>query len=82
MDDGLHQRAGVGLVVDGEARLVADGLGLAAQDAGEDAVEGSHLQVAGALLAHEAGNALLHLAGRLVGEGQGEDVPGGQLFLL
>ena len=81
-DDVLHQRAGIALVVDGEVRLVADGCRLAAQDTCEDAVESAHLQIAGTLVAHQSGDALLHLASRLVGEGQGEDIPRCQIVLL
>ena len=56
-------------VVDGEAVGVAQAVAVGAQHAGEDRVEGAHPDVA-CLGAHQLDDALLHLACRLVGEGQ------------
>ena len=80
--DALDQGAGIGLVVDGEVGRKTYLLGLGSQYAGKDGMEGAHLQVAGRLLTDKLADAFLHLAGCLVGEGQGEDVPGLQTFLL
>ena len=76
LDDGLHQRTGIRLVVDGEIRVIAYMLGLGPQDTGEHAVEGTHLQIPRLLLAHQPAYALLHLTGSLVGKRQRENLPG------
>ena len=77
-----HQALAVGGVVDREGRLQAEPGRLAAQDPHARRVERHHPHRLGAR-ADEVGDPLLHLAGRLVGEGDGEDlagldVPGGQ----
>ena len=64
----------VRVVVDGEAVAIAEQSGVAAQDAGTDAVKGAH-PLRG-FAAHEFLGALAHLFGGLVGEGQGHDLPG------
>ena len=81
LDDGPHQRTCIRLVIDGEVRVEADVLSLCPQDTGEDTVERSHLQISGALLAHQPAYTLLHLPGRLVGKGQRQDLPGGHPLL-
>ena len=63
-------------VEDGEARLEADELGVAAQDLDADGVEGAEPRHALDGAADEIADALLHLARRLVGEGDGEDLAG------
>ena len=78
LEDQLDQAPRVAVVVDGEVGLVAQRLALLAQDAREDGVERAHIESAGALVAHDLGHALLHLPCGLVGEGQGQDVPGVQ----
>ncbi len=80
--DERHQALGVGRVVDRERGREAEPLGLAAQDAHARAVEGGDPHGVGAR-ADQALDALLHLTGGLVGEGDrqdlaGVDVPGGQ----
>ena len=75
LDDALHQRAGISLVVDGEVGVEADVLGLSPQDAGKHRVEGAHLQPGGTVLPHQAPYAFLHLAGSLVGKRQRQDIP-------
>ena len=74
LDDALYQALGVRSVVDGEVGCEADGLCLHTENAREDGMEGTHPQVAGTL-SHLAGDALLHLAGGLVGKGQRQDAP-------
>ena len=76
LDDTLHQRTGIGLVVNSKIGVIAYRLGLGTQYTGKDGVEGAHLQIAGLVQPHQPPYALLHLAGRLVGKGQGQDVPG------
>ena len=73
--DRLDQRHLVGPVVDGEAPGEADGGAVAPQDPGADGVEGADGRLARRLLADEPGDPLAHLAGRLVGEGDGHDLP-------
>ena len=77
-----HQALGVGLVVDGERRGVAEPPGLPAQDAHAGRVERHHPHGPG-LRADQRGDPGGHLPGRLVGEGDGQDllrrhVPGGE----
>ena len=71
--DGAH---GIGRIVDGESRGKADGVGELPQEADEDGMEGAHPDAAGLALPHHLADALLHLAGRFLGKGQGQD-PGG-----
>ncbi len=68
-----HQALGIRLVVDGERRRVAEPLRLPAQDAHAGRVEGHHPHGPGPR-AHQGGHARRHLAGRLVGEGDGQDL--------
>ena len=60
-------------VEDGEVALQPDQLGVAAQDLHADRVEGAEPRHALDHLADHRADALLHLARRLVGEGDGED---------
>ena len=69
----LHEPQLVGLVVDGEVRPVAEPRRLAAEDAAAGGVEGHHPAGAGGR-ADEILDALAHLGGRLVREGDGEDL--------
>ncbi|GAB3997915.1 hypothetical protein GCM10029992_22250 [Glycomyces albus] len=75
LDDLGEQAAGVVGVVDGEARLPAEPVGLAAQDAQARGVEGHDPHGPGAG-ADEIGDALAHLGGGLVGEGDRQDLAG------
>ncbi len=75
-----HQPLGVGLVVDREGRLHPEVAGLAAQDAHAGGVEGAHPHRLGPA-ADQSGDPLLHLAGGLVGEGDGEHRAGMHLAL-
>ena len=68
LNDSLHQRTGICLVVYSEIRLKTESISLRAQDTCEDRVECSHLQIAYTLVAHQASYALLHLAGSLIGK--------------
>ena len=60
-------------IEDGEIGLEADQLGMAAQDAGADGVEGAEPRHALDAGADQLADALLHLAGGLVGEGHRQD---------
>ena len=80
-DDALHQRACIGLVVDGEVGIEANALSFNSQDAGKHAVECTHLQAYGPVLPYQPSYAFLHLAGSFVGEGQRQDVPWFQTLL-
>ena len=74
--DLLHQRLLVVRVVDDEVRVEADGRAVAAQDPGAQGMEGAHGHLAAGLLADQADDAGPQLRGGLVGEGDGEDLPG------
>src|SRR5262245_18754520 len=69
----LHEANLVGLVVDREVRAVAEPLRLSAQDASAGGVEGKDPEAASAR-PQEVPQALAHLAGSLVREGNGEDL--------
>ena len=60
-------------VEDGEVRLQADQLGMAAQDAGGDRMEGAEPDFVGGIADHRL-QPLAHFARRLVGEGDREDL--------
>lgn len=75
LDDGAYQALAVGRVVDGELMREPQHIGLGMEDAQEQGVERTHPQPARPFGAHLAGDARLHLARRLVGKGQGQDVP-------
>ena len=68
-------------VVDGEVLCEAQPLGVGAQHAHAHRVEGGHPHAPRAR-AHELRQTLAHLGGRLVGEGDGEDLPRGRQVLL
>ena len=76
LDHLLQQADLVVGVEDGEAGLEADQLGMAAQDLGRDRVKRAEPRHALGDRPGEQRHALLHLARRLVGEGDGEDLPG------
>ncbi len=67
------EAVGVGLVVDGERGAVTEPRGVPTQDAHAGGVEGGDPHALGHR-AHQGSHALLHLVGRLVGEGDGEDL--------
>ena len=69
----LDQADLVVLVEDGEVRLEPDQLGVAAQHARGERVEGAEPQALGGA-ADQRRDPVLHLARRLVGEGDGEDL--------
>ena len=75
LDDCLHQRSCVTLVVDGEVWIIADFLCLCPQNACKHAVECAHLQVSRLFLAHQPAYAFLHLARCLVGKRQRQYIP-------
>jgi hypothetical protein len=74
LDDLLEQADLVVGVEDGEVGPEAGQFGVAAQDLDADGVEGAEPGHALDRLADEKADALLHLAGGLVGEGDGEDL--------
>ena len=76
LNNRLHQRSRIRLVVDGKVGVKANVLRLGPENAGKHAVEGAHLKVACLLLAHQSANALLHLSRRLVGKRQCQNLPG------
>ena len=63
------------VIQDGEAGFQADQLGVAAQDLGGDGMESAEPAQALGLAADQVGDPLAHLARRLVGEGDGEQLP-------
>ena len=73
--DLLHKALGVVVIIDGEVGAKSQLVGVLAQDAHAHGVEGAHPHATGA--AGEQGvQALAHLGGGLVGEGDGEHLPG------
>jgi hypothetical protein len=78
----LEHALGVALVVDRVARRAARVAGVRAQDPRAQCVEGAERDGAGELRADAAGEPLAHLAGRLVGEGDRQDLPGVGYALL
>ena len=68
------------LVVDGEVGVEGHALAVAAQDAGANGVEGAHSD-GGAASRQQAVQAVAHFPGRLVGESDGQDLPGGDTAL-
>ena len=70
----LHEPDLVGLVVDREVRAVAEPLRLAAEDAAARGVEGEDPERPAPVRAEQPLQALRHLAGRLVREGDREDL--------
>ena len=75
-DDGLYQAPGVDGVIDGKGGREPEHLRLAPEDACKKGMKGAHPQVPGQCRIHHGADALLHLIGRLVGEGQGQDAMG------
>ena len=75
-------------VENGEGRLEVDELGMAAQDLDADGVERAEPRHAFDRAADQLADALLHLARRLVGEGDGEDLrragrgPGSRIWAM
>ncbi len=76
LDHLLDQSDDVVGVENGEIRAQADQFGMAAQELDADRVEGAEPGHALDGAADEHADALLHLARRLVGEGDGEDLAG------
>ncbi len=74
-DHHLHQTQGVRLVVDAEGSGHTEPAGFLAQDANAGAVEGGH-QHGSRGRTHKFRHTILHLRGSLIGEGDGEDLPG------
>ena len=79
-DDVPGQADGVGLVVDGEVALVAQPGGVPAQHADTRGVEGRHPHPPGHRTDQRL-HPLAHLLGRLVGEGDGQDLERGHALL-
>ena len=73
--DDLDQTARIGVVVDGERALVPEAVAVGPEDADARGVEGGHPH-APAPRADQSGDPLAHLLRRLVGEGDGEYLPG------
>ena len=72
----LDQRARVTFVINGKVVIEADMLSLRSQDSGEDAVEGTHIEMLGKIISHQFSDTFLHLPCRLVGKGERHDAPG------
>jgi hypothetical protein len=82
LHDVHHQRLDVGLVENREAGLVAQLAVLLADDVQAQVVKGGDRQAAALAGAQQGADALLHLAGGLVGEGHGDDVLGADAAIL
>ena len=75
LDDSLYNIFGIGGVVYGKILLIISAFDFPAEDFHKDGMERAHPQLRGILFADLLGDTLLHLPRRLVGEGDGEDVP-------
>ena len=80
-DDGLQQVLAVAGFVDGERIGEPDLFGVLAQDARKDRVERTHADIAAAVIGDHLCDALAHLLGGLVGEGERQDVEGRHALL-
>ena len=76
LDDGLDERARVALVVDGKVVGETYVLSLGSENARENAVESSHIEMLRQFLSHEFADAFFHLSCSLVGKGERHDAPG------
>ena len=72
----LDQRARVTFVINGKVVVEADILSLRSQDSGEDAVEGTHIEMLCEIISHQFPDTFLHLPCRLIGKGERHDAPG------
>ncbi len=79
--DVLHEALRVVVVVDREVGLVAQKLAVLAQHAHAHGVEGADPHAAGASR-QEVAQTLAHLGGRLVGEGDRQDLPGAHALVV
>ena len=76
LDDGLDERARVALIVDGKVVGETYVLSLGSENARENAVESSHIEMLRQFLSHEFADAFFHLSCSLVGKGERHDAPG------
>jgi hypothetical protein len=76
LEDAVHHRALISVVVDDEAPLEPSGLVVAAEQADADRVEGADPEILADVRPEQLIEPGLHLAGGLVGEGDGEDAVG------
>ena len=74
-DGALHRPAGIQFIVDGEGGVVTEVAGLPAQDADAGGMKGGHPHVPGRP-AYQPLHPLGHLPRRLVGESDGQHLPG------
>ena len=80
-DDGLQQVLAVRRFVDGERIGETDAVGVLAQDTRKNRMEGSHADIAAAVVGDHLRDAFAHLLGGLVGKGEREDVEGSHALL-
>ena len=76
LDNAFHQRARVGLIVDGKVCIIANALGLHSQNARKDGVESTHIDVTSLIFAHKLADTMFHLVGSLISKGERKNVPG------
>ena len=80
-DDGLDEVLAVRGLVDRKRLGETDLFGVLAQDARKDRVERTHADIAAAVIGDHLRDALAHLLGGLVGEGERQDVEGRHALL-
>ena len=51
-------------------------LSFGTENTGEDAMEGTHIEMLGEVIAHQFSDTFLHLPCRLIGKGERHDAPG------
>ena len=76
LHDLAHHAAGIVVIVDGELAGVPQQVGVLAQDAHAHGMEGADPHAARATAGQQGAQALAHLGSSLVGERNGQDLPG------
>ena len=76
LDNALHQRTRITLVINREVRLEIQCGSLRSQYPCENRMEGTHLKITGTLRPYQSADTLLHLPCCLIGKCQREDIPG------
>ena len=74
--DLAHHAAGIVIVVNGELAGVAEQIGILAQHTHAHGMEGAHPHAAHTAVGQHGGETLAHLSSSLVGERDGENLPG------
>jgi hypothetical protein len=74
IDNGLHYAFAIVGVVNGKVFRVSQLLGLKPKDPGKNRVKRSNVEISGLAITQNSLNPLFHLAGCLIGKGEGQDI--------